>query len=103
MRATAALASGFMDVEDVSPDTSAGVADDETIIVPDIPVTARVELAWSDTGDDEQLRRPWRTVWGRAAAVVVVCGAAAVTTVLVHRNWARQEHHAIAPNAPVPT
>jgi hypothetical protein len=87
--------------DDGQPATVAAGNDETTVVPP--PTEAAPELAWSAAGDDEPLRRPWRTVWGRAAAVVVVCGAAAVTTVLVHRNWARQEDHAIAPNAPVPT
>jgi serine/threonine protein kinase, bacterial len=61
-----------------SAETTGGPANDETTIVPPVPVAAQ-ELAWSvDTEVIEPDNQSWASVWGRATVMVAIAGAVAV-------------------------
>jgi hypothetical protein len=71
----------------MNPATTAGAADDDTTVVPDIhPTQAAPELAWSHEDETEELseRRLWRTVWRDAG---IVFGAAAIVAGAITVGW----------------
>jgi hypothetical protein len=65
------------DIQDYS-ETTAGPANDETIIVAPMPAASPL-LAWSvDEDDTVPLHRSWASVWGTATVMVTLAAAAAV-------------------------
>jgi serine/threonine protein kinase, bacterial len=87
------------EVEDY-PDTTAGPANDETIIVSPVPA-APPELAWSADTEVIDDPRPWRDAWGRASIVVFIAALTALSIAVV--GWFSIRSHHDTPAAPAPS